>query len=222
MRIVLFGPPGVGKGTQAQLLCEKYNMVKFSSGDLLREEVALSSPTGRKAEQFIKKGHLVPDDIIYELVDDFLVENAEQDILFDGFPRNLNQARSLEKSLAQLGQTIDIALEMHLDSAEIVGRLLGRRCCPKCGRIYNSTTTPPASDGFCDVDHTPLVRRDDDTEEIIRRRLGIYDEETRPLVDYYKSLNVYCRVDARGDRQTVFERISKAVNGHFNNRCRCN
>ncbi|MGB7054414.1 MAG: nucleoside monophosphate kinase, partial [bacterium] len=127
MRILIFGPPGVGKGTQAQLLAEKYNLLRISTGDLLREEVSLSSPTGRKVEQFLKKGHLVPDDIMFEIVDNILIENKDQDILFDGFPRNLNQARSLEKSLAQLGQKIDLAFQMHLDEDEIIKRLVNRR-----------------------------------------------------------------------------------------------
>jgi adenylate kinase len=222
MRIVLFGPPGVGKGTQAQLLSEKYNMVRLSSGDLLREEVSLSSPTGKKVERFLRKGHLVPDDIIYELVDNYLLENKDCDILFDGFPRNLNQARSLEKSLAQLGQTIDIAFEMYLDEDEIVKRLMDRRYCPKCGRIYNSTTNPPKTDGICDADRTKLAKRDDDTADVIRRRLRIYKDETQPLVDYYRSLNVYRRIDARGNQQEVLQRICETVNGYIDNKCRSN
>jgi adenylate kinase len=137
MRILLFGPPGVGKGTQAQLLADKYNMVRISTGDLLREEVSLSSPIGRRVEQYLRKGHLVPDDIMFEIMDSMLMEYRERDILFDGFPRNLNQARSLEKSLAQLDQTINMAFEMHLDEDELIDRLINRRYCPKCGRIYN-------------------------------------------------------------------------------------
>jgi len=222
MRILLFGPPGVGKGTQAQLLFEKYDMVRLSSGDLLREEVSLSSPTGKKVEQFLKKGHLVPDDIMYELVDDFLLENKDRDILFDGFPRNITQARSLEKSLAQLGQTIDIAFEMYLDEDEIIKRLMDRRYCPKCGRIYNSTTNPPKNDGLCDSDRTKLSKRDDDTAEIIKRRLKIYEDETLPLVKYYKSLSVYRRIDAKENRQEVLRQISEAVNGYLNSKCRSN
>jgi adenylate kinase len=220
MRIILFGAPGVGKGTQAMLLAEKYKLLKLSTGDLLREEVALSSPTGKKVEQYIKQGHLVPDDIMFEIVDSILIENVDQDILFDGFPRNLNQARSLEKSLAQLGQTIDIVIDMRLDEDTIVKRLVNRRYCPACGRIYNYLTTPPKSNGICDVDRHKLTKRSDDNEEVIRRRLEIYDADTRQLVGYYKSLNVYREVNAQGSQEEVLEGISTIVNDYLNSKCR--
>lgn len=222
MRILIFGPPGVGKGTQAQLLAEKYNLLRISTGDLLREEVALSSPTGRKVEQFLKKGHLVPDDIMFEIVDNILIENRDQDILFDGFPRNLNQARSLEKSLAQLGQTIDLAFQMHLDEDEIVKRLVNRRYCPRCGRIYNYITDPPAKDGVCDFDKQKLLKRDDDNEDIIRKRLKIYEAETRPLIGYYKSLNIYREVNAQGSQEDVLGKISSIVDDYLNVKCSSN
>jgi adenylate kinase len=222
MRIIIFGPPGVGKGTQAQMLAEKYKLLQISTGDLLREEVSLSSPTGRKVEQFLKKGHLVPDDIMFEIVDNLLIENKDQDILFDGFPRNVNQARSLEKSLAQLGQTIDLALQMHLDDDEIVKRLMNRRYCPKCGRIYNYVTNPPKHEGICDFDKGRLSKRDDDNEDIIRKRLKIYEAETRPLVGYYKSLNIYREVDARGSQEEVLGKISNIVDDYLNIKCSSN
>lgn len=222
MRIVLFGPPGVGKGTQANMLSEKYNLLRISTGDLLREQVALSSPIGRKVEQFMKKGHLVPDDTMFEIVDNLLIENKDQDILFDGFPRNLNQARSLEKSLAQLDQTIDLALQMHLTDDEIIKRLVNRRYCPKCGQVYNYVTNPPKIEGLCDCDKQRLLKRNDDTEEIIRKRLAIYEEETRPLISYYKSLNVYRKVDAQGSQEEVLSKISNIVDDYINIKCRSN
>lgn len=222
MRILLLGPPGVGKGTQAQLLASKYNLVRISTGDLLREEVSLSSPVGRKVEQYLKKGHLVPDDIMFEIIDSILIENRDQEILFDGFPRNLNQARNLEKSLAQLGQTIDIAFEMHLDEDEIVKRLANRRYCSRCGRIYNYITSPPTNDGVCDVDGQKLVKRDDDTEEVIKKRFNIYETETRPLISYYKSLNVYKRVEAQGNQEEVSRILSEIVDDYLNSKCRSN
>ena len=222
MRIVVFGPPGVGKGTQASLLSEKYNLMWISTGDLLREHVALSSPTGRKVEQIMKKGHLVPDDIMFEIVDNLLIENKDQDILFDGFPRNLNQARSLEKSLAQLGQTIDLALQMHLTDSDIIKRLVNRRYCPKCGRVYNYITNPPETEGLCDCDKQKLLKRNDDTEEVIKKRLAIYEEETRPLISYYKSLNVYREVDAGGSKEEVLLKISHIVDDYIDIKCRSN
>jgi len=222
MRILLFGPPGVGKGTQAQLLAEKYNLLRISTGDLLREEVSLSSPTGRRVEQYLKKGHLVPDDIIFEIVDSMLIENKDQDILFDGFPRNLNQARDLEKSLAQLGQALDIAFQMLLDDSEIIERLVNRWHCPKCGRIYNYVTDPPAVHGICDIDKYKLSKRSDDTEDVIRKRLEIYEAETRPLIGYYKSLGIYREVNARGSQDEVLNRISSIVDDYLSIKCRSN
>jgi adenylate kinase len=222
MRLVLFGPPGVGKGTQANLLCEKYNLLRISTGDLLREQVALSSPIGRRVEQFMKKGHLVPDDIMFEIVDNLLIENKDQDILFDGYPRNLNQARSLEQSLAQFGQAIDLALQLQLADDEIIKRLVSRRYCPKCERVYNYITNPPKVEGLCDYDKQKLVKRNDDTEEIIRKRLAIYEAETRPLISYYKSLNIYREVDAQGNQEDVLHRISIIVDDYINIKCKSN
>jgi len=222
MRIILFGPPGVGKGTQAQALAQKFNLVRLSTGDLLREEISLSSPTGRKVEQYLRKGHLVPDDVMLEIIDNILLENRERDILFDGFPRNLNQAHSLERSLAQLKQQISIAFEMHLDEAEIIKRLVNRRYCPRCNRIYNLITNPPQKEGVCNDDGAKLLMRTDDTAEVIKKRLGIYNQETRPLVSYYKSLGIYQKIDAQGNKEEVLLRISEIVNAYLNSKCTSN
>jgi adenylate kinase len=219
MRIILFGPPGVGKGTQAQMLSERYDLFRLSTGDLLREEISLSSHVGRKAEQFLKKGHLVPDDIVSEMIQSILIENKERGIVFDGFPRNLNQARTLESSLAQLGQAIGIACEMHLEEDELIRRLVNRQYCPKCERIYNLHTNPPKLAGICDYDGEKLIRREDDSEEVIKKRLSIYEAATRPLVSYYKSLNVYRQINAQGNQNEVFDRISKIVHEHLDSKC---
>lgn len=222
MRIILFGPPGVGKGTQAQALAQKFNLVRLSTGDLLREEISLSSPIGRRVEQYLRKGHLVPDDIMLEIIDNILIENRESGILFDGFPRNLNQAHSLERSLAQLKQMINIAFEMHLDETEIIRRLVNRRYCPRCDKIYNLITNPPKKEGICDDDGAKLVMRDDDTAEVIKKRLKIYDDETRPLVRYYKSLGIYQKIDAQGNKDEVLHRISDKVNAYLSSKCTSN
>jgi adenylate kinase len=222
MRIILFGPPGVGKGTQAQALAEKFNLVRLSTGDLLREEISLSSPIGRKVEQFLRKGHLVPDDIMLEIIDNILIENKDRDLLFDGFPRNLSQAHSLERSLAQMKQEISLAFEMHLDEDELVKRLMNRRYCPRCERIYNLITNPPKKDGVCDDDGVKLITREDDTVEVIKKRLNIYEDETRPLVNYYKALNVYKEIDAHGNQDEVLNRITEIVNAHLSSKCTSN
>ncbi|MCK4249835.1 adenylate kinase [candidate division WOR-3 bacterium] len=216
MRILLFGPPGVGKGTQADLLSKKYNFIKFSIGDILREEVSLNSNLGNKVESYLNRGVLVPNNIIFELVKLFLGKNKEAHILFDGFPRTLDQAKNLEKSLAQLGLSLDVALEMHLAEDEIIKRLLNRRYCPKCNRIYNYATTPPKINGVCDQCRTKLEKRSDDDANTIRKRLQVYEEKTHPLVDYYKSLSVYNQTDAISSPEEVFDKISKIIDGYIN------
>ncbi len=212
---MLFGPPGVGKGTQAELLANHFHLVKFSMGDLLRQEVAVSSSIGRRVESYLKQGNLVPDDIIVELVYNFLLENRERDILFDGFPRNLNQAHSLEQNLAQLGQKIDFALELYIADEEIIKRLQNRLYCSSCGRIYNCLTDPPKKKGICDVCGQELIKRDDDEEPVIRRRLDVYNSQTRLLTEYYKELNVYKRIDASGSKEQIFKRICEILDGYI-------
>jgi len=218
MNVLFLGPPGSGKGTQADLLVKKYDFKKFSMGDILREEVALSSSIGNKSAHYIKNGMLVPDEIIFNLVSDFLVENHNCHILFDGFPRTINQALNLEKILAQMNSSLNIALELQLLPDEIVKRLINRRYCLKCSRIYNYESNPPKRRGMCDDCGERLSKRDDDTEDVINKRLKIYEEETRPLVDYYKSLSIYNQIDARGMPHEIFEKISQVIDGHLNKR----
>jgi len=219
MRILLFGPPGVGKGTQADLLSKKYNFIKFSMGDILRETVSKKRSSNiEEIERFLKRGELVPDEIVFDLVENFLIKNRNSNILFDGFPRNLNQAHILNKSLVHLGLSLELALELHLDEEEIIKRLINRRSCPKCGRIYNFITDPPKSNGVCDQCNIELVKRADDDEQIIRKRLHVYEKQTRALVDYYKSSSIYCQVDASGMQNEVFENISKIIDAYTNKR----
>jgi adenylate kinase len=213
MIVVLFGPPGVGKGTQADLITNRFNYVKFSMGDILRDEVALGSPVGREVEKYMKQGVLAPDNTIFEIVGDFLIENRSAPILFDGFPRNINQALNLEKSTAQLDLTINHAIEMIIPEAIVIQRLVNRRYCPDCDAIYNLITNPPKNDGRCERCSTRLATRPDDNESTIRKRLQIYREETKPLTDYYKSLNLYRPVDAGGTQEEVFQKIAQCLNG---------
>ena len=218
MRVLLFGPPGVGKGTQADLLTNKYRFTKFSMGDILREEIKLNSSLGGKIGNYVDQGNLVPDEIVFELVDDFLRENRNAHILFDGFPRNVNQALSLERSLAQLDLSLDIALDMHISEDEIINRLTNRRYCPNCGRIYNYVTDPPKVSDICDACGNKLVKRVDDDETIVRRRLAVYEEQTKLLSEHYKSLSVYRVVDAGRSQREVFENISEIIDEYLNKR----
>jgi adenylate kinase len=216
MMMVLFGPPGVGKGTQADQLNKEYNFVKFSMGDVLREEVSLSTPLGDEIEQYLNRGVLAPDEVVLELVENFLFEHRTENILFDGFPRTLNQAINFQRVIARLALTLNLALEMHVDETELIKRLVNRRYCPQCGRIYNYITNPPTNDDVCDVCGHTLEKRKDDEESIIRKRLQVYEEETRPLTDYYASLNIYRRVDAYNSPEKVFKKISEIVDGYIN------
>ncbi len=216
MRILLFGPPGVGKGTQADLLSRKYNFIKFSMGDILRGTASEKESSNNEIEKFLQRGELVPDDIVFDLVENFLIKNKNSNILFDGFPRTLNQAQKLDKSLTELGLSLALALEMHLDEEEIIRRLLNRRFCPKCGKIYNFITDPPKANGVCDKCNLELVRRTDDDEDIIRKRLHIYEKQTRALINYYKSSSIYNQIDASGIQKEVFENISKIIDAHIN------
>lgn len=216
MMALLFGPPGVGKGTQADLLAKKNRFVKFSTGDMLREEVASKSELGGQITDFLDRGVLVPDDIISDLARQFIEKHSNDNILFDGFPRNLNQARSLTHSLSKINLSLDVAIEMYLDEYELIKRLKNRRYCPSCNKIYNFITKPPRKEQFCDDCGTVLIRRKDDDESVIRKRLDVYEKETQPLVDYYTSRSIYERVDASGSQETVYKKIFLIIDAHTN------
>jgi adenylate kinase len=216
--MLLFGAPGVGKGTQADILAEKYQLRKFSMGDSLREEVSLGGLLGSKIEGHIQNGELVPDELITEIVRNFLIENKDQHIIFDGFPRNLNQAMMLERLLAQSGGMVDLAIELQLDDSEIVRRLKNRWNCPSCGMIYNYLTHPPKKEGICDRCGAVLTKRVDDDEAVIRRRLKVYLDQTKPMTDYYRSLGVYRRIDAVGSKDEVFRKITEILDGYTDKR----
>lgn len=211
--IFLFGAPGVGKGTQSEMLVERYGLKKFSMGDVLREETALGSPVGKKVEIFLKNGELAPDNIVFEIVEDYVLENIEYDILFDGFPRNLNQAIELEKLLASHHKKINLAIELHLSKEEIIKRTLGRLYCFKCGAIFNEITNPPKIANICDTCGSSLTKRKDDNLEVVINRLNVYEEMTKPLSEYYKSLGVYVPINASGSKEEVLQRIIRVIDG---------
>ncbi len=214
MILLLFGPPGVGKGTQAELLTRHFDCAKFSTGEILREETAIQSELGKKVETYMSSGVLVPDMLIFEIVDGFLTEHQEDNILFDGFPRNLNQAVSLNTSLSRRNLHLNLALEMYLEETEIINRLINRRYCPECGRLYNLVSNPPRDHGICEKCGKILAKRNDDRETVIRKRLQVYHDETAALAKYYQSLNAYQRVHATGSEDDVFNSIVKIINAH--------
>ncbi len=214
MTVLLFGPPGAGKSTQADLLSRKYNFVKFSMGDILREEVTLKTALGKKITKYIDKGILVPDNLVFELVEKFLREHRDTNILFEGFPRTINQALKLDTCLAQLGSSVSLALEIYLDREEVFKRLTNRGYCPNCGTIYNFTTSPPKRDHLCDNCGQHLITRSDDSEEIIRKRLMVYADETQKIAQHYDSPHLYKRINAKGARQEIFNKIAEIIDAY--------
>jgi adenylate kinase len=185
MRIILLGAPGAGKGTQAAFLCEQYGIPQISTGDMLRAAVAAGTELGNKAKAIMDTGGLVSDEIIIGLVKDRIAQpDCEAGCLFDGFPRTIPQAQAM----VDAGISIDHVIEIAVDDEEIVGRLSGRRVHPGSGRIYHVDHNPPQTAGVDDITGEPLIQRDDDLEETVRKRLAVYHEQTQPLVDFYKTL----------------------------------
>ena len=211
MRIVLLGAPGSGKGTQCKSLVEKYGLLHMSSGDILRKERAAKSELGQKAQSYMDSGALVPDDLIIEMMAKAINDAPSEGFILDGFPRTVNQAIELDKSMAEAGMKIDYVLNLEVDDSIIEKRITGRRSCPKCGAVYHIENMKPKKDGICDNDGTKLVQRADDTAEVVEKRLENYHQQTEPLVDYYKKNgNVY---DLRSDRdpEIVKEDIFKLL-----------
>ncbi len=207
--IILVGPPGSGKGTQAEELEAQYGFKHISTGDLLRKAVKEGTPVGKLAEKYMREGTLVPDDVIIELVKDAL--NDTNRFVLDGFPRNIHQAKMLDELLRKIGGNIMYVLLMDVSDDEIVKRLLARRVCPVCGRVYNLITSPPKNDNRCDVCGVELVKRSDDNEETIRNRLDVYRKETAPLIDYYRDRNILVKIDASKSPEEVFNTISRII-----------
>jgi len=211
MRIVLLGAPGSGKGTQAQRLQAKYGVPQVSSGDLLREAVAQGTELGLKAKAVMDSGQLVSDDIVLGLIRDRLSRpDAAKGFILDGFPRNIDQANSLNALLDDIGQPLDAVLLLDVRRSTLKERLAGRRVCPKCGTVYNIHSMAPGATG-CSKDGTELLQRPDDKEDVVDRRLEVYEQQTRPLVDHYTQLGLLRTVEGEGELEDVFERMESAA-----------
>jgi adenylate kinase len=187
-------------------------------GDTLRDEVASQSELGKKIQRYVETGDLVPDDIVFELVKKFVYQNQNADILFEGYPRTVRQAEALDRLLSQVGLSMDIALEIFLSDDEVFRRLTNRGYCPNCSTIYNYDTHPPRVDSICDKCGQKLVARSDDSEEVIRRRLRLYSEQTNKLADHYNAPHVYQRIRAEGTKQEVFDKIAHIIYAYSNKR----
>jgi adenylate kinase len=198
--LILFGPPGAGKGTQGALLAERFGLLRLSTGDVLREAVQHETPLGVQAQRFMNAGELVPDTVILGIVRDHLRgPAADRGVIFDGFPRTLAQAQGLDALFAELGRRLRAVLVLEVDDASLIRRLSGRRSCPSCGTVYNVYVKQPRQEGRCDVCGAELQQRPDDAADTVRRRLEVYHEQTAPLLAYYDSGRVSVR-RVNGDR----------------------
>lgn len=214
MRIVLLGAPGSGKGTQSQLLVKTYGVPQISTGDLLREAVAKGSELGRRAKAAMDAGKLVDDAIVLGMIGERLAQpDAAKGFILDGFPRNNAQAEALANMLSGLGKPLEAVVLLNLDLGMLFKRLTGRRTCKVCGQVFNLFTSPPDTAAhLAKCGHEPeLIQRPDDREDVIGKRLEVYDAQTKPLINYYTTKGLLRVVDADADVSTVFARIQRAV-----------
>jgi adenylate kinase len=212
VRIVLVGPPGAGKGTQAQFLSSHLSIPKISTGDIFRDNVSHGTSLGRRAQAYMERGDLVPDEVTIAMVTDRLADDdTAAGFLLDGFPRNVPQAETLKKMLLAWDTRLDVVLELVVDDDEVVRRLSGRRTCRRCGRVWHATFDPPARPDICDDCGGELFQRDDDREETIRHRLDVYQQQTSPLVAFYADEGILLGLDATGPVDEITERALNAL-----------
>ena len=215
MRLVLVGPPGAGKGTQAEFIAAHFSIPKISTGDIFRANVSGGTELGRQAKKFMDAGDLVPDEVTNAMVRDRLAEpDAAGGFLLDGFPRNVAQAGELNGILGELGVALSVVLDLEVDFDEVVRRLSGRRTCKKCGHVWHLEYDPPAQQGVCDKCGGQLFQRDDDQPETVRHRLEVYADQTAPLIDFYREQDKLVSIDALGAVEDVTERAIEALAPH--------
>lgn len=207
MNIILFGPPGAGKGTQSALLVERKNMAHISTGDLFREAIKNKTDLGVRAKSFLDAGALVPDDVTIGMVAEVLGKLGARSFILDGFPRTTPQAQALEGLLEGLKLSIGKAVFIEVPRAHLMKRLTGRRVCQGCGAVYHVDSKPPRVDGVCDVCGKDVVQRKDDQEDVIANRLDTYDRSTSPLKDYFRGKGLLAEVDGVGATDGVYERL---------------
>ncbi len=212
MVVILLGPPGAGKGTQAARLAERLGLAHVASGDLFREAVAAQTPLGQKAQGYMERGELVPDEIVVAMVLERLTRpDCRRGAILDGFPRTVAQAEALERDLSAQGKKADAVLLVNVPDEVVLERLTGRRICRNCQAPYHLTFHPPAQEGVCDRCGGALYQRDDDREETVRHRLRVYWEQTAPLISYYRQKRLLREVDGVGEVEEVGERLLRAL-----------
>ncbi len=206
--LILMGPPGAGKGTQARTISKKLGIPHISTGDILRDAAQRGTSLGLAAKAKMDKGELVPDDVICSIVEERISKpDCRDGAILDGFPRTLAQARYLDEMLQRNGCGSPLVLNLSLEPELVIKRLAGRRVCSKCGEIYNLSLNPPRKEGICDKDGGQLIQRRDDNEEVIRQRLLAYEQETAPLIDYYGRKNALYDINGNGDPAAIAERL---------------
>ena len=211
LNLILIGPPGSGKGTQAELLREKNGFVHYSTGEVFRDHISRKSAVGAKVEEYVTSGKLVPDDVVLEVVNEFMVENIGKPILFDGFPRTIPQAEGLDRVLDEHELAVDMAVLVDLPDDEVVKRLTARRQCRKCSKIYNRTFKPAKVANACDDCGGELYQRKDDTETVIHDRLSTYHQQTEPVLHYYSEQGKLNRIEGALGRDKVYQEILRLI-----------
>jgi adenylate kinase len=215
VRLVLVGPPGAGKGTQAEFISAQLSIPKISTGDIFRANVSQNTPLGQQAKKYMDAGDLVPDEVTISMVRDRLAEDdAVKGFLLDGFPRNVPQAQVLDEMLTELGVKLDVVLELVVEDDEVVRRLSGRRTCRRCGHVWHVDFDPPDQTDICDNCGGELFQRDDDKPETIRHRLEVYMSQTSPLVAFYAARGILIGIDAMGPVDDVTDRAISALRPH--------
>lgn len=208
MKIIMLGAPGAGKGTQAKMIADKYNIPHISTGDIFRANIKNGTALGMEAKSYMDQGKLVPDELTVKiLLDRVAQEDCKNGYVLDGFPRTIPQAEVLDKALTELNDKIDYAINVDVPDENIIRRMSGRRACLNCGATYHITHVPPKTEGICDRCGNELILRDDDKEETVKNRLVVYHEQTQPLIDFYTAKGVLEDVDGTQDMQVVFDNI---------------
>lgn len=216
LNIVLLGPPGSGKGTQAELLSEEFDIPHISTGDILRKAVSEKTKLGKEAEGYMNKGELVPDKLVVDIVEERLMEpDAKKGFILDGFPRTVAQAEELEKALTKEDYFLGVVVNVNVEEKELIRRLTARRVCADCKRVYHLVFEPPLNEDFCDLCGGKLIQREDDKIETVRNRLEVYRKQTEPLINYYKEKKLLRSVDGQQSIEHVFNDIITVLKGDY-------
>ncbi len=212
LRAVLLGPPGAGKGTQAVRLVEKYEIPHISTGDIFRKNIKEGTELGKKAQEYMNAGALVPDELVVDLVKDRLQQDdCKNGFLLDGFPRTIFQAEKLDEFLSESNQKMDIVINLKVEKKALIKRLTGRRVCKDCGASYHIVNIPPKKEGVCDICGGELIQRKDDNIETVENRINVYEDQTAPLIGYYKEAGSLVDFDGEASLDEVFDAIVQAI-----------